>query len=98
MKNDIWEWFNGEFKVYCESNEDYRQIMTWNGARHGSTYYFPDGSVRRDVIVSRRLHNRAAKLLGMKQRVRTPAKRQETSPQVVVAQEGSKPEIAAGEV
>ena len=89
MKNRIWTWFDNEFKAYCEKNQNYRQIMSWKGTRHGSTYFFPDGSVRYDVIIPRRLHNRVATLLGLPERVRVPAKRQETPSQVVVGQWGS---------
>ena len=85
MANRIWKWADDEWKAYCKNNADYRKIMSWKGTQHGSTYYFPDGSVRYDVIVPRRLHNRAAALLGFPHRVRIPAKRQETSSQVVVA-------------
>jgi len=95
MKNRIWPWFNDEFKAYCENNEDYRKIMSWKDTRHGSTYFFPDGTVRYDVIILRNLHNRAAKLLDLPERVRTRANVQETSSQVVARQGGSKSEIAS---
>ena len=89
LRNRIWKWSDNEFKAYCEDNKDYRKIMSWKGTQHGSTYYFPDGSVRYDVIIPRRLHNRAAKLLGWPNRVRVPAKRQKMPSQIVVAQCGS---------
>lgn len=95
MKNRIWKWPDDDFRVYCERNEDYRKIMSWKGARYSSIYSFPNGSVRYDVIVPRNLHNRVAELLGLPNRVRARAKRQETPLQVVVTQGGSKPEIAA---
>jgi len=86
MKNEIWKWFDDELKVHCENNQDYRRIMDWKGTRHGSTYLFPDGSVQYDVIIPRRLHNRAARLLGLPNRVKTCLQVGKPSLQVVVGQ------------
>ncbi len=88
MKNRIWYWPDHDFRVYCERNEDYRKITTRKGSLRRSTYSFPDGSVKYDVIVPRNLHNRVAELLGLPNRVRVHAKRQETSSQVVAAHGG----------
>jgi hypothetical protein len=79
MVNEIWPWFGDEYKAYCASNDDYRRLMSWKGVRHGSIYWFPDGSARRDVILGRAEHNRVAKLLGLKNRVSVPMKRQVSS-------------------
>ena len=86
MKSDIWEWFDNEFKAYCECNRDYRRIMSWKGARYGSTYFFPNGSVRHDVIIFENLHNRAAKLLGIDRRIRNRARVRKTPLQPIAGQ------------
>lgn len=75
MENEIWRWFGDEFKAYCADNKDYRKIMTWKGTRHGSTYYFPDGEIRHDVIIPYELFNRTAELLGLSERVPDRARR-----------------------
>ncbi len=51
MENDIWEWFD-EYKAHCNKKEDYDEILSWEGSKHGSIYYMPDGTNEWDVIIS----------------------------------------------
>ena len=88
MKSCIWEWFDDEFVVYCENNDDYNRIIRWKGTQHRSTYFFPDGSQRYDLTIPRNLVNRAAKLLGLTIRVRRCAKSTKPTAQVVGPQQG----------
>ncbi len=94
MRNCIWEWFDDEFVVYCDNNEDYHRLVKWRGARHRSTYFLPDGTKRYDAIIHRNVVNRAAKMLDLPIRVRDQAKSSFSPPQVIDTQGGSKPEIA----
>ena len=59
----IWKWFNSEYKVYCETKEQYDEMMSWSGSDHGSVYYYPDGHLEYDVIIPRRHIKRAVKFL-----------------------------------
>ena len=65
MENEIWPWFDGEYKVHCQEQRDYEEIMLWDGTRDGGNYSLPDGTTERDVIIPEEHKRQASRLLGV---------------------------------
>ena len=68
MKNEVWKWFDGRFKVHCKGADDARKVLSWKGAEDGGIYHFPDRHIESDVIIPADLYNRTAELLGLPKR------------------------------
>lgn len=65
MDNEIWKWFGSEFKVHCNSREDYVKIVGRRKSRPGGWYLFPDGHNEYDALIPAQYYNRVARLLGL---------------------------------
>lgn len=72
MKHYVWRWFEGEYKVHCESAETYHKIMRWPMSIAGGVYIMPDGPREYDVIIPEDYLNRVKELLGLKRTSQTP--------------------------
>ena len=66
MKKKIWKWFDDEFKVHCDSYQDFEKMTKWTGCRDGGIYIYPDGHNEWDVIIPGKYLRRAIKLLRAK--------------------------------
>jgi hypothetical protein len=73
MKNDIWPWFGGKYRVHCRTRREYDTLMSWKGTKHGSTYMMPNGSREWDVTILAHQRQEAMDFLGLR-----PRKRQKT--------------------
>jgi len=65
LKNDLWAWFDGLYKVHCNSYDAYRRISAWKGCTAHGVYSMPDGSVEWDVIVPEECLDDARQVLGL---------------------------------
>lgn len=70
MKNEIWKWFDSDYKVHCQRREDYDKIMSWKKSRPGGVYYIPGAPNEYDVIVPEEYVKRTAELLGLSKKSR----------------------------
>lgn len=59
---DIWNWYDGEFRVHCPTREIYKQLIRWKFSRHGSTYML-EGAGEYDVTIPEEYVERARRLL-----------------------------------
>ncbi len=65
MRNEIWRWFEGEYKAHCKERADYDKILSWKRSKPGGVYYIPGEPNEYDVILPEDYLDRARKLLGL---------------------------------
>ena len=50
MENEIWKYFEGEYKAHCSEKVDYSQMKRLKDVRAGGVYFFKRKNVGYDVI------------------------------------------------
>ena len=72
---EIWKYFRGKYKGYTENLDVSKRVMNWKSVEPCSIYYTPSmGIFAYDFIFRTRTHNRVAKVLGLPDRTKSPAK------------------------
>lgn len=51
VMNEIWEWFDGEYKAHCMTRELYDKLLRLKDIREGGIYYVPNAPCEYDVIL-----------------------------------------------
>jgi len=89
MKNEIWKWFENDYKVHCKNRDDYEKILSWKNSRPGGVYYIPGEPNEYDAIIPEEYVEKAVELLGLdsKSRGKSRIERQQvTGDEIAVEQ------------
>lgn len=67
MENEIWKWFDGEFKAHCSDKIEYKQMLRLKDVRAGGVYFFKGKKVGYDVIFPESQLKKIMQILNVKE-------------------------------